>query len=318
MNERKPAAEMMRLINGYQVSQAIHVAATLGIADLLAVGRAPATTWPRRRTSIPEPSTGCCARSRRSGCSARATAGAFRSRRMGECLRSDATDPVGPWAAFIGRPYYWQAWAHLLHSVRTGENAFHHVHGADVWEYRAQHPEEGAIFDRAMTGDVARRRRCRRLGLRFLPVRLRRRRRRRPGGTPGRGPRGAPGMRGILFDQPHVVARAEQVLRAAGVADRCQIVAGSFFETVPEGGDAYMLKMILHDWDDAAAIAILRSLPPCDQAGNETAGAGARDRAGQRGSGCQVQRPQHARCRPAARSGPARSSPLFSMQHGSA
>src|SRR4051812_35499132 len=68
-----------------------------------------------------------------------------------------------------------------------------------------------------------------------------------------------PAMRGVLFDQPHVVSRAGEVLRAAGVDDRCEVVDGSFFEAVPRDSDAYLLKAILHDWDDAAAIAILEA-----------------------------------------------------------
>ena len=75
---------------------------------------------------------------------------------VGECLRSDAAEPVGGYAAYIGRDQQWRAWGGLLDSVRTGENAFRHVHGCSTWEYRAQHPEEGAIFDRAMT-DLTRR-----------------------------------------------------------------------------------------------------------------------------------------------------------------
>jgi precorrin-6B methylase 2 len=68
-----------------------------------------------------------------------------------------------------------------------------------------------------------------------------------------------PDMRGILFDQAHVVAGAEPGLRAAGVAERCQVMQGSFFEAVPEGGDAYILKMVIHDWGDGEATAILRA-----------------------------------------------------------
>jgi O-methyltransferase domain len=75
---------------------------------------------------------------------------------VGECLHSDADEPVGGWAAMIGRPYVWQAWGALLHSVRTGESAFEHVHGVDPWTYRTRDPDEGAIFDRAMA-DLTRR-----------------------------------------------------------------------------------------------------------------------------------------------------------------
>ena len=75
-----------------------------------------------------------------------------------------------------------------------------------------------------------------------------------------------PHMRGVVLDQPHVVAQAPAVLEEAGVADRAEVVAGSFFEAVPSGADAYVLKAILHDWDDEEALAILRrcraAIPP--------------------------------------------------------
>ncbi len=67
---------------------------------------------------------------------------------LGECLRSDVPDSIVGWAAFIGRPYYWQAWTGLLHSVYIGENAFQHVHGTDVWAYCSVRLEESEIFDR--------------------------------------------------------------------------------------------------------------------------------------------------------------------------
>jgi hypothetical protein len=68
-----------------------------------------------------------------------------------------------------------------------------------------------------------------------------------------------PTLHGVLFDQGHVVVGAEAVLRAAGVLDRCEVVAGSFFESLPEGGDAYVLKWIVHDWEDEESVAILRT-----------------------------------------------------------
>ena len=259
MNEANPASDLMRLVNGYQVSQAIHVAATLGIADLLKDG-------PRSADDLAA-ATGSHAGSLYRVLRALAAVGVFHEdggRRfaltpMGDCLRSDAANPVGPWAAFIGRPYFWRAWGHLLHCVRTGENAFRHVHATDVWTYRSEHAEEGAIFDRAMTaisrgvieGVVG----SYNFGLFPCVVDV--------GG--GQGAllagilRSHRAVRGILFDQPHVVAGADELLRKAGVADRCEVVGGSFFERVPEGGDAYLLKAILHDWEDDAAVAILRA-----------------------------------------------------------
>ena len=152
---------------------------------------------------------------------------------------------------FVGRPYHWQAWGALLHGVRTGENAFRSVHGTDVWDYRAAHPEEGAIFDGAMTAIMLRANRHVLAAYdfgRFATV------------VDVGGGRGAflnailaahPGLRGVLFDQPQVVAA-----RSSAIAARSS--PGSFFDAVPEGADAYVLKAVLHDWEDEDAVRILR------------------------------------------------------------
>jgi hypothetical protein len=256
------AADVRRLVNGFRVSQAIHVAVVLGLSDLLAVG-------PRSAAELAE-QTGCDPRSLYRLLRALATVGVyeeldgqvFRCAPMGDALRSDASEPVAGHAAFVGRPYHWQAWTELLHSVRTGENAFRSIHGRDVWEYRLEHPEESAIFDSAMTSqsqfvaeavldayDFGR----------FTEV------------VDVGGGRGAflsavlnrwPHLRGVVFDQPHVAEHAHELLRRAGVEARCRVVLGSFFDTVPAGGDAYVLKHVVHDWPDEQAIAILRSCRP--------------------------------------------------------
>jgi hypothetical protein len=259
----RPSVALRRLVNGYQVTQAIHVAAVLGIADLL--GDGPRTSDELAVATNSHPET--LYRLLR----ALAGVGVFREEQerrfsltdLGACLRSDAPEPIGGWAVFVGESYHWQAWSALLHSVRTGENAFQHVHGTDPWTFRARHPELSAGFDRAMT-DISRQ-----LSAAILAA--------YEFGRFGRlvdvgGGNGAflaavlaqhPAMRGVLFDQPHVVSGAGLVLAAAGVADRCQVVGGSFFEAVPEGGDAYLLKAILHDWEDAPCVQILRT---CRQA----------------------------------------------------
>jgi precorrin-6B methylase 2 len=262
MNDARPSPSvtLRRLVNGYQVSQAIHVAATLGIADRLADG-------PRTSDELAA-AVGAHAPSLYRLLRALAAVGVlheedgrrFALTPVGECLRSDADEPVGAWAAMIGRPYVWQAWGALEHNVRTGETAFEHVHGVDAWEYRTRDPEEGAIFDRAMA-DLTRR--AHRTTLAALDVD-------RYGTVVdvggGNGAlllallRAHPQMRGVLLDLPHAVAVADRAIAAAGLGDRCRTVAGSFFDGVPEGGDAYVLRAILHDWDDDEATAILRSV----------------------------------------------------------
>ena len=263
MAELPPAQALSRLVNGYRISQAIHVAARLGLADELADG-------PRSSDELAA-ATGTHAPSLYRLLRALASVGVFEEsdgRRfalteVGDCLRADSPGRLKGWAEFVGRPYHWSAWADLRHSVETGESAFLHVHGADPWQYRAGDPEESAIFDRAMT-DLTRAWVHALLDSydfgRFGVV------------VDVGGGRGAllaallgeyPTMRGVLFDQPHVVAGAAEILGAAGVEDRCEIAGGDFFEAVPAGGDAYVLKSIIHDWEDEEATAILRS---CRQA----------------------------------------------------
>lgn len=203
--EQNPALALRRLVNGYQVSQAIHMAATLGIADLLRDG-------PRSSDDLAA-ATGSDPRSLHRLLRAPASVGVFREEEdrrfaltpLGDCLRAEAPESVAGWAAFIGQPYYWNAWAHLLHSVRTGENAFRQLYGMDVWDYRAQHPEAGAVFDRAMTSNSRMRTEAVPAAYDFGPFAC---------VVDVGGGRGAllsailakhPRVRGVLFDQPHGV-----------------------------------------------------------------------------------------------------------------
>jgi hypothetical protein len=258
MNARENTATLLRLVNGYYVSQAIHVAASLGIADLLGDGTRTSDDLAHEADADPETLYRLLRALASVGVLHEGDGRLFSLTPVGELLRSDVPGSLHGWAAYAGRPYFWAAWAELLHSVRTGENAFQHVHGQDIWSYRADRPDESALFDAAMkalTGasnaalidafDFSR------FGT-LVDV----------GG--GNGALLAsvlasnPALQGVLFDQAHVVAGADQVLEAAGVADRCRIESGSFFESVPEGGDAYLLKSIVHDWEDEESSAILR------------------------------------------------------------
>jgi ubiquinone/menaquinone biosynthesis C-methylase UbiE len=263
-----PWLNLVGLINGFQITQAIHVASTLRLADHLKDGPRSA----EELAPLTQSHAGALYRLLR----ALAAVGVFRedeSRRfaltsMGDCLRTDSATPIGAWAECVGSPYVWRTWGHLLHSVRTGENAFQSLNGEDIWNYRAEHSKERAVFDRAMTEfsrggaeavidaydfsvfnhvvDVGGGR-----GL-MLAALL----------------KAHPQMQGTLFDQPGVVAEAEAVLKEHGVVDRCRMVGGSFFEMIPEGGDAYLMRVVIHDWDDNEAITILKT---CRRAMRETA-----------------------------------------------
>ena len=252
-----PSVDLIRLINGYWLSQAISVIASLRIADLLK--DAPRTSEDLARA------TGTHPRSLYRLLRALATArvleekadGRFSLAAMGEFLRSDLPNSRRAWAELIGRPYVRESWGALAHTVRTGETAFRHLYGEGIWEWRSGQPDERAIFDAAMSGmsrmaadaivdaydfsgltcivDVG--------GGQGALV----------GGILSRHAR----LRGILFDLPSVVAGAGPVLETAGVTGRCQAVAGDVFTAVPEGGDAYIVKSVLMDEDDQNAVRLL-------------------------------------------------------------
>src|SRR4051794_14530909 len=253
-----PRLDLLALINGFQISQAIHVASALRVADHLNDGARSASELAALTKSHPD--------SLYRLLRALAAVGVFREDEgrkftltpMGDCLRTDSATPIGAWAEVVGSPYFWQAWGHLLHSIQTGENAFQNLNGKDVWQFRAEYPEQGATFDRAMTqlsgGNAEALIRAYDFSSFRHIVDV--------GGGQGLMLaailRAHPHLRGTLFDQPNVVARAKAVLVGRGVIDRCNIVGGSFFETVPEGADAYLMRVVIHDWEDGEAIAILK------------------------------------------------------------
>lgn len=250
---------LMRMLDGYQLSQAIAVAAELGIADLLADG--PCSSDELADTC------GANAPALYRLLRTLASAGVFHEEEgrrfsltpISEYLRTDAPESLRGLARQRSNPSHWSAWGALLHSVRTGENAFRHLHGLTVWDYRAQSPEDQAVFDQAMTA-LSHRAAAGVLDAydfgRFSEV------------VDVGGGHGAllarilarhSNAHGVLFDQPQVVASAERVLRQRGVIDRCRLVGGDFFVAVPDGGDLYVLRQVLHDWPDAEATAILRT-----------------------------------------------------------
>jgi hypothetical protein len=252
-------AELMRMLQGFQVSQALHVVAKLGIADLLAGGPRTSDDLARATATHPRALHRLLRAVASVGVVAEDGAGAFGLTEVGQYLRADDPRSVRGSAIYMGDPMMYGTWQHLLHSVTTGEPAFRHLHGVNPWEYRARRPDADALFNDAMTSSSLRQRDAVVASYDFSGART---------VVDVGGGHGAllagilaanPPARGVLFDQPHVVAGAEHALREAGVADRCAVVGGSFFEVVPDGGDAYVLKAIVHDWDDAQATAILRT-----------------------------------------------------------
>lgn len=242
------------------LTQLIGVAAELAVADLLAQGPRPVDELAARTGTQPDGLYRVLRALAGQGIFTEVAPRTFGLTPAAAVLRQDVPGSMRDLARYFGMPARNHAFVELLHAVRTGEPAFDHVHGTDYWTYLADHPGDAAIFDNAM-GNLARQvhavalSACDLSDTRLLVD---------VGG--GHGHLTAAlldryrQLRAVVFDLPHVVAGAETVLADAGVADRADIAAGDFFTAVPEGGDSYVLSMILHDWDDARAIAILANV----------------------------------------------------------
>lgn len=257
--EAVASVEMLRMIFGFMVSQAIHAAAKLGIADLLKDGpkgcdelaRASATHAPSLYRVL---RALACA-----GVLTETEAGVFGLTPLGATLRSDVSGSMRAMSIFMGDQCNWQAWGDILHSVKTGEAAFEHVFGINFFQHLDRHPQTAKVFSEAMTSGSEPFNAAVAAGYDFSTIKeivdV--------GG--GHGSfistilKAYPTMKGILFDVPHVGEGARCRLRAEGVAERCAVVAGDFLESIPEGADAYVMKHIIHDWDEASAINILRN-----------------------------------------------------------
>lgn len=170
---------------------------------------------------------------------------------LGQALRD-----LGPWAQHSCSDPSWSAWTALGHAVRTGHSAFTHVHGMTTWQYHAAHPEDGERFQASMAAITAGVTAAitNRYDFGQFPVIAD-----VGGGT------GAllaeiltchPQTRGVLVDLPPVIDQARPLLAKAGVLDRCDLQRGDFTAHLP-AADAYLLKSVLHDWDDDTAVTIL-------------------------------------------------------------
>jgi len=257
--EISPAATLSQLLRGSLVTQLVHVAATLGVADLLHTGPKSSHELAAAVHVDPEALYRVLRALASLGIFMETDVGSFGLTPLAEPLRSDVPGSLRGSAMLYGEQWWWQACGELLHSVRTGQPAFDHVHGKALFAYLDHAAGAAAIFndhqtnmtqqDAAAVVSAYDFREC----ARVVDV----------GGGHGALTaailKACPWTTAVLFDQPAVIEGAKQRLHAEGVTDRCTCIAGDFFESVPEGGDAYVLKDIVHDWDDDRAMAILRN-----------------------------------------------------------
>lgn len=250
--------QMMQMLwPGPVAVQAIHVAARLALADLVASG-------PRSIDELADaththgPSMARLLRALTSlGIFVQDTTGRYQQTALSDTLRSDHPESIRPFAMMLGSHFVWKSCGTLEETARTGHPSFERIYGAPFFEYMAGHPDDAAVFNAAMSAspdylaaivgayDFSR-------FERIVDV----------GGGHGRLLSAIlsanPGLRGVLYDLPGVVAGAS-ALREGPISQRCEIVGGDFFKEVPAGADAYILKGIIHDWNDEAALKILKN-----------------------------------------------------------
>lgn len=256
MSGASPQQQLDQMITGYWVSQAIYAAAKFGIADLLKDG--PKTVDElAAATSTNADALHRLLRALASvGIFAEGEPRSYTLTPLAEPLRSDVPGSKRALSLMSGEEQF-QTWAEIEYSIRTGKMAFDKVFGKPIFDYLGEHPDKARIFDAAMVGihgressavlevcDLSATEVIADIGggngSQLIEILTR-----------------YPQMKGILFDLPHVVDRAASRFHAAGVRDRCELVPGSFFDTVPEGAGAYILRHIIHDWDEEKCLTIL-------------------------------------------------------------
>jgi len=240
------------------VSQPIMVAARLGIADL--VEEAPRTADElAHATKAHAPSLRRLLRFLTVlGIFAEDATGKYRQTPLSDVLRSNHPESIRNTARMYGSPTFWRSWGDLYETVLTGEPAFDRIFGTSHFDYLRAHPDDAAIFNAAMSSGAY-------LVLSVIPTAYDFSQFRRivdVGGGQGALLDGIlsanPGLLGVLLDLPEVVAGAMR-LREGPNAQRCQIVGRSFFESLPGGADGYLMKAVIHDWNDNDALRILRN-----------------------------------------------------------
>ena len=249
---------MMELLFAFTISRSISTAAQFGIADELKGGAKTADELAATLNLHP--------RSLYRMLRALAGAGVFHEDAekrfsltpLSELLRSDTPESLRAFARFFADDVGFKTWAALPYSIETGQRAFDHEYGAFYFDWLAGHPDKGKVFNDAMTSLSLGAGAAIIAGYDFSGIN----KLVDVGGGHGLLLSAVlqkyPQMHGVLFDAPNVAAEAHGLLAAQGVADRCTVEGGSFFETVPVGGDAYILKHIIHDWSDDECVTILQ------------------------------------------------------------
>ena len=256
-SNESPGDVLFRMVFGLRNSQAVYVVAKLGVADLL-INRPLTSDDLAPKLGVHSGSLFRVLRALAAqGVFTQDSSDKFGLTPISQLLRTDNPHTLRYAAIYSGEEYY-RAAGELLHTVRTGETAFDHIYGKGHFEYMGENPDAAKTFNLYMATSQAR------FGNPFQYYKFKK-------GSlivdvgGGQGHliaeiiRTDPSLRGVLYDLPQGVADAAVYLKDQGVEQHCQIITGSFFDSIPPGGDVYLLSRILHDWPNAKASEILKN-----------------------------------------------------------
>jgi hypothetical protein len=259
LSQAAPDVQLHYLMAGHWIASAIHVAAELKLADLLAAGPQSSTALAQQTQTQPQALYRLLRTLASVGLFTEVEPGVFALTELGGLLKTDHPRSMRALTRYGSSWMQWQRCGALQRAVETGGSVDREVLGMSGSEYRNHHPEERAIFHEAMVSLVRQ--------VVDAVVRAYDFSRFQTLVDVGGG-YGAllsailcstPGLRGVLFDRPEAAEGASRHLAAAGVLDRCAVVGGDMFAEIPQGGDAYMFSRVIHDWDDERATAALRN-----------------------------------------------------------
>jgi SAM-dependent methyltransferase len=257
--EPPPQATIMHLSMGAMVTQAIYVATKLSIADILADGQKHVDQI-SQEADAHSPSLYRIMRTLSSlGIFNETQPRMFANTPLSEVLRADVPGSMRNSMIFMGEPWHYNVWGNMLHSAQTGGTAWKKTYGEEVFDWIARNREASEIFNGCMSELSAGAAPAIVAGYDFSGIDTLADIAGGHGYLLSQILKANPNMKGILFDMEHVIAGAAEMLRSFGVEDRVEMVFGDFFAEVP-AADAYIMKHIIHDWDDERSIKILKSI----------------------------------------------------------
>ncbi|MEV7283055.1 methyltransferase [Streptomyces sp. NPDC093252] len=256
---RTPSEHIFDVVVNFWTARAVYAFTVLGLADRMADGPKRVTDLAAATHTDPQALKRLLRALAGAGICRTDAQGRYTTTEAGDMLRTDVPGSMAPYLHMEFSDAHHGAWGRIVDAVRTGRPVFEQVHGKTLWAYCEEDRVMADHLNRSMTGLTGMVADAVLDAYDFSPYRKIVDVGGGEGGWLAAILSASPEARGTVFDLPHVADAARAWIGEAGLGERCDAVGGSFFETVPDGGDLYTMKWVLHDWDDASSVEILRA-----------------------------------------------------------